>query len=257
MELSRRLYAVASLVTPGNRLADVGTDHGYLPIYLVKEGRIPWAVALDVNQGPLMRAREHILREGLQELIETRLSDGLQALAPGETDSAVIAGMGGALTIRILEEGTAVLTQLKELILQPQSELARVRRWLAEHGMRIMEETMVLEDGKYYPMMRLERGRMELTRETEALYGPVLLRKKHPCLWEYLQWEYGIKEKILRQLRENGGAAAGRRIEEVELALRTNREAWREITGDVPDSLETRGEATSDKLQNEAYIARR
>ena len=147
MELSKRLTAVAALVTPGSRLADVGTDHGYIPIWLVKNGRIPCAVAMDVNKGPLLRAEENIREEGLEEKIETRLSDGLKKLCPGEADAAVIAGMGGALTIYILEAASRVLPGMKELILQPQSEIAKVRRWLEDQGWQIAEEDMVEEDG--------------------------------------------------------------------------------------------------------------
>ena len=109
MELSRRLRMNASFVTPGNRLADVGTDHGYIPIALRLEGVIPSALAMDINPGPLERAKEHIRQFDLETDIHTRLSDGVQALCPGEADSVLIAGMGGALTIKILEAGKDVL----------------------------------------------------------------------------------------------------------------------------------------------------
>ena len=119
MELSKRLRMNASFVTPGNRLADVGTDHGYIPIALCLEGVIPSALAMDVNPGPLERAKEHIQQFDLETDIHTRLSDGVQALCPGEADSVLIAGMGGALTVKILEAGEKVLASVKELILQP------------------------------------------------------------------------------------------------------------------------------------------
>lgn len=228
MELSKRLNAVACLVTPGNRLADVGTDHGYIPIYLTEERKVPHAIAMDVNKGPLVGAREHIQEAGLSEKIETRLSDGMKMLHPGEVDTVVIAGMGGALTILLLEDGKNVADQLKELVLQPQSELGRVRSWLQEHGYCIADEDMVLEDGKYYPMMRVVHGSMEPLREIEALYGPVLLKKKHSCLKEYLCWEKGIKENVLEQLK-NAGAGAEARREEVKKALQLNAEAMAEI----------------------------
>lgn len=251
MELSKRLNAVAELVTPGNRLADVGTDHGYIPIYLVKENKVPWAIAMDVNKGPLQQAMEHIRLEGLEDKISTRLSDGMKKLQPGEVDTVVIAGMGGALTLRILEDSREVLESVKELILQPQSEIAKVRNWLAKQGFYIADEDMVLEDGKYYPMMRVVKqggGHTEsqagekssenladeknveecLFRKIEALYGPILLKKKHPCLREYLQWEQGIKENILEQLK-NAGEGAEKRRKEVQEALRLSREAWLEI----------------------------
>ena len=106
MELSKRLQAVADLVTAHYKLADIGTDHAYIPIYLTQQKKITEAVALDVNEGPLQRAEEHIRENGLEAEIETRLSNGFQALQPGEVQSAVIAGMGGGLVIRILTEGT-------------------------------------------------------------------------------------------------------------------------------------------------------
>lgn len=225
MELSQRLYAVARLVTPGNRLADVGTDHGYIPIYLIKEKKIPYGIAMDINKGPLERAKEHIQAEGLQGQIETRLSDGLEKLTPGEAETAVIAGMGGALTIRILEKDRETAASLKELILQPQSELFAVRRFLAQAGFCIEEEDMVLEDGKYYPMMRAVPGNMELAGELEEYYGPVLLKKKHPCLRQYLLWERQVKEDILQQLKEARGEGARSRRQEVCHALERNRQA--------------------------------
>ena len=107
VKLSARLAAVAALVEPGSRVADVGTDHGYIPIYLVQTGIADRAIAMDVRSGPLERARAHVdrLPPGCRERIETRLSDGLKALSPGEADTVVIAGMGGELMIRILDEG--------------------------------------------------------------------------------------------------------------------------------------------------------
>ena len=117
MKLSKRMQRLASLVAGGNRLADVGTDHGYIPIALIEEGRIPGAIAMDVNQGPLLRAEAHIREFGLSTYIETRRSDGLAGLAPGEADTVLIAGMGGRLTVRILEEGGHCLGAVKELIL--------------------------------------------------------------------------------------------------------------------------------------------
>ena len=97
IQISRRLSAVAALVSPGLVLADVGCDHGYIPIYLIQKGQIPRAIAMDINQGPLLRAREHIREWGLEDYIETRLSDGVEALKPGEAQCLVIAGMGGPL----------------------------------------------------------------------------------------------------------------------------------------------------------------
>ena len=154
IRLSNRLSALASLVSKGHRLADIGTDHGYIPIYLCQTGIIPSAIAMDIGKGPLQQATAHIKQQGLSSRIRTRLSDGLTALQPGEADTILIAGMGGGLVMKILSQGTHALTGSEELILQPQSEIAQVRAYLRTHGFRILEEEMILEDGKYYPMMK-------------------------------------------------------------------------------------------------------
>ena len=116
MQLSLRLSAIADLVTEGNRLVDVGCDHGYLPVYLIQQKKIPSAIAMDVRKGPLSRAQEHIRQYGLEEYIQTRLSDGLKGLKAGEGDTLVIAGMGGPLMERILTDGRSVRNSFSELI---------------------------------------------------------------------------------------------------------------------------------------------
>lgn len=155
IKISERLTVAASLVSRGNVLADVGTDHGYVPIYLVEKKVIPRAIAMDINRGPLERAKEHIAQYGMGEYIQTRLSDGVSALSLGEADTILIAGMGGGLVMHILEDGAVVCQSARELVLQPQSELERVRRYLHENGYVTDVEEMVEEEGKYYPMMRV------------------------------------------------------------------------------------------------------
>lgn len=221
----------ASFVTPGNRMCDVGTDHAYIPIALVQEGTVPSALAMDVNEGPLERAKEHIREFRLESCIHTRLSDGVQALHPGEADSVLIAGMGGALTIKILSEGRQVLESVKELILQPQSELDKVRRYLAESGYSIEREEMVQEDGKYYTVMKAVVGEKLYDREIFYHYGKLLLEQRHPVLREYLQQREGICEKIYgRLIREGSGEERGEertrtRIRELQEELRQIQDA--------------------------------
>ena len=148
------MKAVASMVTAGYTLCDVGTDHGYVPIALVQGNIIQKAIAVDINKGPLERANEHIRANGLTEKITTRLSNGLEAIHDGEVDSIVIAGMGGELVIHILTAGETVCRSAKELILQPQSEVSKVREYVRNTGYKIVDEDMILEDGKYYPMFQ-------------------------------------------------------------------------------------------------------
>jgi len=230
VKLSNRLLAVASFVTDGNVLADVGTDHGYIPIYLLQEKRIPRAIAMDINAGPLQRAKEHIDLYGLNNYIETRLSDGVAALTPGEVDTVLVAGMGGGLVMHILEEGKEVCRQAKELILQPQSELERVRAYLWLNGYVILGEDMVLEDDKFYPMMRVAYQNAVDTECAENLlfcrYGKHLLEQKHAVLKEYLEREERLYAGILGNLSQSAGSEKTKeRMAEVEEVLHLNGKA--------------------------------
>ena len=215
MQLSLRLAAISKMVHGGNRLVDVGCDHGYLPVYLVLNKKIPSAIAMDVRKGPLLRAKEHVQQYGVSDYIELRLSDGLSALKAGEGDTLVIAGMGGPLMERILTEGKQVLDSFQELILQPQSDVCHFRHFIREQGWEIREEELILEDGKFYPMMRVTRsieGGVPWTREEEA-FGKFLLEARHPVLKLYLQRELGIRKKILEKLVDAGEGARERKAE--------------------------------------------
>lgn len=225
MERSERLQAVARLVTEGLVVADIGTDHGYLPIHLVKSRICPRAIALDVNQSPLQRAKDHIREQGLSDRIETRLSDGLAALMPEEADSMVAAGMGGTLIIHILSGNLPVADGLSECILQPQSEVSKVRRYLQQNGWKVVKEDMVEEDGKYYPMMKAVHGKEQEYEEFEYRYGKLLLADRHPVLKRYLEREERIRKSILAQLGTGKNGRLDCRIKELEQELRFVKEA--------------------------------
>lgn len=229
LKLSKRLTAAASLVSPCSVLADVGTDHGYVPIYLIEQGKIQSAIAMDINRGPLCRAQEHIVQYHMEGRIETRLSDGVAALAPGEAQAILIAGMGGGLVIHILSSGSTVCRKAGELILQPQSELFRVRTFLAEEGYVVQDEEMTLEDGKYYPMMRVayepDAGR-EAWPAVFLTYGRLLLERRHPVLKAYLEKERRIFGEIEAELKgQCQTEAVSLRRQEIEEARKRNAEA--------------------------------
>lgn len=196
--ISARMQALADMVTAGSRVCDLGCDHGYLSIYLIQRGISPHVLAMDVGKGPLGRASEHILRTELCEYITLRLSDGLTQYEEGEADTLICAGMGGALMQRILEREIPKTESFRELILQPQSEITAFRRFLAASGWSISEENIVFEDGKFYPMMKVyparkgpeEREAGDIPSELAERFGPVLLKKRHPVLWEYLKREW-------------------------------------------------------------------
>lgn len=213
MQLSIRLTAVAGLARDAIRLADIGTDHGYVPIFLAQQGKLQAALAMDVNKGPLLRAQENIRRYGLESIIQTRLSDGAKQLLPGEVDTVVIAGMGGALTMKILEESREVLQSVERFVLQPQSEIHLVRRYLHENGFCICAEDMVRDEGKYYPMMLACHGIQEKWDEREYRFGKYLLQEKNVCLWEFLNKEQASCKTILAELEQKDGTSVQTALE--------------------------------------------
>ena len=235
MELSKRLQAVAALIPQGVLLGDVGTDHAYVPVRLVRDGVIGHALALDINAGPLERAAKNIEAVRLSDRIEVRLSDGLKNVMPGEITCACIAGMGGPLTIRILEQSAKVAASCRYLVLQPQSDIRQVRAWLDMHRLPVEQEDIVFEDGKYYPMMRVRvcqesdlagssrpdpTRKADDTKELAYRFGPLLLARKHPVLRQYLVREERILTQILRQLSGRENERALQRRQEVTEDLR-------------------------------------
>lgn len=207
MQLSKRLNCVANLVTPNNRVADVGCDHAYTSIFLVEQKRVPYIIAMDVNEGPIERAKENIVRYGCEKFIEVRRSDGLQKLEVNEVDTILIAGMGGNLMIQILSERFDVLSNVRELVLQPQSEVPLVRKMITENGFVITNENMIVEDGKYYIMMKAEaknivknKDKYDLLEIEHFNFGRLLLESRHEILREYLRKERKKYDKIYQLL---------------------------------------------------------
>ena len=237
MDLSRRLQAVANLLSEGLIVADIGTDHGYIPIYLIESGKSPKAFAMDINKGPLIRAKEHVEMHGLQEQIVLRQSDGVKALEVGECESVNVAGMGGALAIKIMEEGKEIFKSLKEFVLQPQSELEKVRQYLCENEYRIIAEDMVLEDGKYYPMMKIVNGTVENYSPIELRYGKKLLEGKNPVLKLFLEKEVQAKTQIVENLEREQGEHIRKRVSEIQMELAYIKEALSVYDSEELDAL--------------------
>ncbi|MBQ4068190.1 MAG: SAM-dependent methyltransferase [Lachnospiraceae bacterium] len=201
MHLSKRLLNIAGMVTPGNRLVDVGTDHGYVPIYLMQKGVINEALAMDINKGPLVGADKHIEEAGFTGKIRTRLSDGLKEYKKGEGDTILIAGMGGALVVKILSSSIDKLEGIKELVLSPQSEIFLVREFLKESGFVIQDEKMVYDEEKYYTIIKAVPGEDSNTySEWEMHYGYKMLEKRDEVLREFLEKEYKNYNKIFESL---------------------------------------------------------
>ncbi len=268
-KMSKRLITIANMLADGSenvqsndalstavlpngtishdRVADVGCDHGYISIYLVQSGIVGAAIAMDVRKGPLSGALSNVKGFGLENSIETRLSDGLKELKPGDADSLVIAGMGGKLMIRILEDGDPRTLGIQTAILQPQSEISEFRMYLREKGFSILDERVVYEDGKYYfPMKVLLQGAdtnvyeetvadiaaktgcdVEMAASICNRYGECNIRRRDPLLKSYLEHGMEVGNSIIKGLDVNTHPD---RFSEVDRANRENEKLFLYLT---------------------------
>ena len=241
MELSKRLQAVADMLDCHEKIADIGCDHGFVSIYLIESGKAARCLAMDVNKGPLERAKEHIEEKRLSTYIETRLSNGAKEIRfvedengekKLEVEAALIAGMGGRLMIQIINDSVDKFQSMEEFILQPQSEIAKVRQYIREIGYYISKEEMVWEEGKFYPMMKVVRQKAEeksiiqrkkCPLEIEEIelqklydeYGEHLLWERNSVLFAFLKKEKEIYQEISENLSQMETAKSEARQKEI------------------------------------------
>lgn len=202
MEISKRLQTVAEQIKQCNTIADIGTDHGYVPIYLYNKGIINKAIACDINEGPLKRADNNIKLYGAGEAIETRLGSGLCPVKTFEADAAVIAGMGGMLIIDILKDSLETVKSLKQLVLQPQLDISSVRRYIHGIGFKIDNEEMIIDEGKYYTIISAVYGEEKYCCDNEYTFGKVLIEKKNPVLKKYIEYKIQKQIKLMAGLKK-------------------------------------------------------
>lgn len=198
LQLSNRLWSVARWVEPGSWIADVGTDHGYIPAWLLLRGTVETAIAADIRPGPLERARATANTWGVADRMDLRLCDGLAGVAPHEVDTVVIAGMGG-MTIAGILSAAPWTKEKTRLILQPMTDLDRLRQWLGENGYAIGTECVSRDEGKLYVTMVVSGGVM-------APWTPGTLYAGRPSAWlrEPLRGEY-LAALLARARREKAG----------------------------------------------------
>ena len=199
MKLSQRLKQVASFVPEGACVLDVGSDHAYLPIYLIQQGRIQQAIAGEVVEGPYQSALKNVAEHGLAEQIQVRLANGLAAFETTDGVSAiVIAGMGGRLIADILDKGREKLADVERLILQPNNREDDLRKWLSAHDFQIIAEDILEEAGKIYEILVVEAGQQDLT-EQELRFGP-FLRKEQSSVFQ-AKWQKEL-DKLTYALKQ-------------------------------------------------------
>ncbi len=201
--LSKRLDMVASMVGKCDTLADIGTDHGYMPIYLIKNNIIKKAIAADISKGSCNKAMQNVILYHMENNIDVRCGNGLDIIDENDNvQGIVIAGMGGMLTIDILKSGKNIVQKASQLILQPQRDIDKVRKYIHSVGFKIENENMINEKGKFYTVIRAVKGKEDYSN-IENCFGKILIERRSPVLREYAQSEYYKIQNILRKMEYN------------------------------------------------------
>ena len=180
IRLTNRLYTIAKQVQEGASVADIGTDHGYVPVYLIQNHIAKKIIATDIHQGPLKIAQNTIAEYGLQSYIELRLGNGLEVISPGEVDTVIVAGMGGLLIRNILSQHIETARTIHRFILQPMNAQAELREWLLKNAFKIIHEELAMEGQRIYEIIVAENGHQEIGERINLEISPKLIQKKDP-----------------------------------------------------------------------------
>ncbi len=193
-----RLLSAVPYLTRGGRVADVGTDHAYLPIYLIREEILSHALACDINEGPILSARKNIAEAGLADRIDTLRTDGLHGVESYRPDDVMIFGMGGELIVRILSEAPWIKTENVGLILQPMSRISVLRKWLLDNGFAIVGETVTFEDKYYQTLCARYCGARSTYSPLELQVGRHNIRTRPPHFEGLVRHEIAVLESVIR-----------------------------------------------------------
>lgn len=214
MELSIRLKAIVNMVEKCDNIIDVGTDHGYVPIYLVENGVIKTAIASDINSGPVEKAKKNIQKNNVCPQISCRQGSGLSTVKEGEVQVAIIAGMGGNLIRDILEADLPVVKKLKYVILQPVQNAEVLREYLYTTGYDIQKEDICFDDGKFYEVIKVKYNTVPVV--LDSIYYEIsktLLDEKHPVMQEFIEYKLKKYSKVYNTLNENTKTVKNRKEE--------------------------------------------
>ncbi|HGM1477756.1 TPA: tRNA (adenine(22)-N(1))-methyltransferase TrmK [Clostridioides difficile] len=222
MKLTDRLLKIASLVSDGKKIADIGTDHGYIPVYLLKEGKVPFAVLADVNKGPLDNAHKEVIQNNLLDKVDLRLGSGIEILEIGEVEEVIIAGMGGILISELLEAKKEVAHNVEKLILQPMQVQEELRYYLLNNGYEILEEVLVREDFRIYEIIVAKYTGKNTIIEDEIYYevGIKLLENKDSLFNDFIEKKIKTYSSIVNKLEGKNGEAIDKKRKESEVAIK-------------------------------------
>ena len=202
VKLTDRLLKIASLVDNGKRIADIGTDHGYIPVYLLNQNKIQYAILGDVNKGPLENARKEVTRNKLQDKVDLRLGSGIEVLKENEVDEIIIAGMGGMLINNLLKANEKVAHTTEKLILQQMQAPEELRMFLYQNGYKILDEHLVREEHRLYEIIVCKYEGLE-PQEIDPIYyeiGLKLIQNNDPLLNDFIENKIRINQNVIKKL---------------------------------------------------------
>lgn len=199
--LSERLRLIAGKIKKCSLLADIGTDHAYIPVYAVGSGLAQRAVASDISEPTCVKARINVTNSGLADKIDVRMGYGLDTIKPDEKpDCIVMAGMGGSLIVSIMEKGRKIISESSQIILQPQNDTEKIRRYVHSSGLKISDEIIFNDRGKFYTVIECRKGKEEYT-DIEYVFGKIPLEKKMPALRDYINKKRSVALNALENMK--------------------------------------------------------
>lgn len=229
MKLSERLMTIANLVPKNSIVADIGTDHGYIPAYLIENKISKKVIGTDISKGSLDKIIEYVKELGFEDRIDCRLGNGLEVIKPYEVDTVIIAGMGGLLIRDILEAHREISDSVIDFILQPMVAQKELRQYLIENNFEIIKEDLVKEENKYYEIIYAKKGKSFLDKEVYYEISPILIKDKHPLLKEFVENKIIGAEKILKEIEGLDTEKTKERYSELNRLIYEYKEVLKEI----------------------------
>lgn len=231
MKLSKRLLSIAGLVPKNSIVGDIGTDHGYIPAYLIENKISKKVIGTDISKGSLDKIIGYIKDSGFEMEIESRLGYGLEVIKPYEIDTVVIAGMGGVLINEILGKDKNITNSITNFILQPMLGVKELRIYLMENNFEIIKEELIKEENKYYEIIFAKKGKGYIEKDIHYEIAEELILEKHPMVKEFVENKIYMAEKILKDLEGNESEKVQERYSELSNLIREYKDVLIKIEG--------------------------
>ena len=231
MKLSQRLQAIGNFVPNNSIVADIGTDHGYIPAYLIQNNISKRVIGTDISKGSLEKIIDYIRELGIEHRVDTRLGDGLEVIKPYEIDTVIIAGMGGLLIRDILENHKKVTDSIINFIFQPMVASKELRQYLIENKFEIIKEELVKEEDKYYEIIYAKKGLSFIEKDIYYEISQFLIKERHPLLKEFIEEKITSTKKIMEEIKDIGSEKSQERYLELQNSLEDYEEVLKKIEG--------------------------